>query len=89
MKYYSSRWLRAKTYAEMAGFYIEGMDSHNPSSPAPKNVKPKRNAVIMDENMDKISSFKPNDSITNGCNDCGLNNLEWQDVEIPPTDIYF
>jgi len=29
LKYYSTRWLRAKTYAEMLGFYMEGMDSHS------------------------------------------------------------
>jgi hypothetical protein len=25
LKYYCNRWLRAKTYAEMLGFYVDGM----------------------------------------------------------------
>jgi len=29
LKYYCTRWLRAKTYAEMLGFYVEGMTSHS------------------------------------------------------------
>ena len=72
----------------MLGFYIEGMDTHTIPTVALSKSNVKRDKVVLDENFN-IKEQEAAKQIAVGCGDCGLNTLEWEDEEIPLTDIYF
>lgn len=68
---------------------MEGMDTHSiPPNNVVNKSATKRGNVVMDAdfNIKEETSAK---SITFGCGNCGLNTQEWEDIEIPLTDIYF
>lgn len=44
--------------------------------------------MVLDENY-KFKQSIPAKDIMLGCDDCGINSNEWEDKEIPMTDIYF
>ena len=89
LKYYSTRWLRAKLYAEMVGFVQQkGREGTASSANAISTASDHSKHPPCCPDAGKVPERmpKPNESLLDAA--AGLNDHNFEDVHIPATDIY-